>query len=329
MLDPAPRIALDPELGLCAAGRSAQEAAIGLEIYQHTLEVILRAEALGGYRALPQCDLFEVEYWDLEQVKLQRAGARPAFAGQVALVTGGASGIGRACVQTLRSRGAAVIVLDRDPAVRTALSGVDVLGLECDITDAVAVEQALETGVRRFGGLDMLVLNAGTFDGGARIADSDLGSLRALQAVHVEANFQLLKASHGLLQLAAGGGRVVVVGSRNVTAPGIGAAAYSVSKAALTQLARLAALEWAADGIRVNTIHPDAVFDTALWSEETLQARAQAYGLSVEAYKTRNLLRTAITSHDIAELVCAMLGPAFACTTGAQVPIDGGNERVI
>ena len=148
-------------------------------------------------------------------------------------------------------------------------------------------------------------------------------------AVNVEANVMLLRACHPLLKISPRGGRVVAVGSKNVAAPGIGAAAYSASKAALTQLARVAALEWGADRIRVNTVHPDAVFDTALWTDEVLQARASHYGITVEQYKTRNVLRAEIRSRDVAELVCCMCGTAFSRTTGAQVPIDGGNERII
>jgi NAD(P)-dependent dehydrogenase (short-subunit alcohol dehydrogenase family) len=114
-----------------------------------------------------------------------------------------------------------------------------------------------------------------------------------------------------------------------VPAPGPGAAAYSASKAALNQLARVAALEWAKDGIRVNSLHPDAVYDTGLWTEELLSSRAKAYGLSVEQYKKRNLLKTEVSSRDVAELAASMCGRLFAKTTGAQVPVDGGNERVV
>jgi NAD(P)-dependent dehydrogenase (short-subunit alcohol dehydrogenase family) len=134
---------------------------------------------------------------------------------------------------------------------------------------------------------------------------------------------------HPLLARSPVGGRVVLVGSKNVHAPGAGAVAYSASKAAITQVARIAALEWASDGIRVNTVHPDAVFDTGLWSPELLAQRAEKYGLSVDAYKQRNLLRTEVTSDRVARLVVEMCGEAFAATTGAQVPIDGGNERTL
>jgi NAD(P)-dependent dehydrogenase (short-subunit alcohol dehydrogenase family) len=122
---------------------------------------------------------------------------------------------------------------------------------------------------------------------------------------------------------------VVIIGSKNVPAPGPGVAAYSASKAALQQLARVTALEWGVDKIRINTIHPNAVFDTGLWSEEVLAARARSYGVSVEEYKTKNVLGVEVRSHDVAELAAEMCGPVFAKTTGAQVPVDGGNDRVI
>ena len=122
---------------------------------------------------------------------------------------------------------------------------------------------------------------------------------------------------------------VVVVASKNVPAPGPGAAAYSVAKAGLTQMARIAAMELGPYGIRVNTIHPDAVYDTALWTPEVLEQRAKHYGLSVDEYKTKNILKTEVSAKDVANLVCALVGPAFAKITGAQIPIDGGNERVI
>ena len=122
---------------------------------------------------------------------------------------------------------------------------------------------------------------------------------------------------------------VVVVGSKNVPAPGPGQAAYSVSKAGLTQLARVAALELARDGIRVNVVHPNAVFDTAIWTDEMLAGRAAAYGMTVADYKRSNLLGAEVTSAKVASVIVALAGPAFSCTTGAQIPIDGGNERVV
>ena len=329
MLDPAPRLLLDPAIGFGAAGRSARDTRIAEDLYDHTIDVILRAEALGGWAAVAEADLFDVEYWDLEQAKLRRAGAPPALAGQVALVTGAASGIGRACVEALLRRGAAVIALDREAGVTTRWSRPDVLALACDVTDPRALDDALDRGVEAFGGLDFLVLNAGVFPASAPLQEISEGAWRAAMDVNLDANWRLMQRAHPLLRLASGGGRIVVIGSRNVEAPGPGAAAYSASKAALNQLARVAALEWAKDGIRVNSLHPDAVYDTGLWSEALLASRAAAYGLSVEQYRKRNLLGTEVSSRDVAELAAEMCGPLFSRITGAQLPVDGGHERVI
>lgn len=329
MLDPAPRVVIDPELGVCALGRSAKDAGIVADIYRHTIEILLRAQALGGYRALPAGDIFDVEYWDLEQAKLKSAGATPPFAGEVVLVTGAASGIGKACAEQFLKQGAAVIGLDIDAGVERVAHHPAYLGRVCDVTKEQELAAALEAGVRRFGGLDMLVLNAGIFPPSRRLEALDSREWRRVFDINLDANLNLLREAHPLLKLSPRGGRVVIIGSKNVAAPGPGVAAYSASKAALTQLARVAALEWGEDGIRVNSIHPDAVFDTAIWTDEVLQARAKNYGLTIENYKRKNILRTEIQSRDVAEMAIAMCGPLFSRTTGAQVPLDGGNDRVI
>ncbi len=332
ILDPAPRVVVDPVLGLAAAGRTAKDAAISIEIYEHTMDILERAAVLGGYRALPPNDLFDMEYWDLEQAKLKKGGKPPALTGEVALVTGAASGIGRACVESLLARGAAVVGLDLNPAI-AALPGLsgrpDFRGVVCDVTKEDAVRRAVAAGVEAFGGVDMLILNAGIFPESRRIADLPLDEWRRVMSINVDSNVMLLRECHPLLALAPQGGRVVVVGSKNVPAPGPGVAAYSASKAALNQLARVAALEWGRDGIRINVIHPNAVFDTGIWSEERLASRAGAYGMDVDAYRKNNVLGVEVTSRDVAELAAEMCGPLFAKTTGAQVPVDGGNERVI
>jgi rhamnose utilization protein RhaD (predicted bifunctional aldolase and dehydrogenase)/NAD(P)-dependent dehydrogenase (short-subunit alcohol dehydrogenase family) len=329
MLDAAPRMALDRKLGFVAAGRTAKDAAIVEELYDHTIDVILRAEALGGWRALDPQHTFDIEYWDLEQAKLRKAGAAPLFAGEVAVVTGAASGIGKACVESFLKRGAAVVGLDRNPAIEGLWKRPDFLGLTCDLTDSKAIEESLNQAVKRFGGVDILVLNAGIFPSSQAIQDIAAESWRRAMSVNVEANLLVMQACHALLRLAPRGGRIVVIGSKNVPAPGPGAAAYSASKAALNQLARVAALEWGKDGIRINSLHPNAVYDTALWTEEVLASRAKAYNLTVEQYRKNNILRTEVASKDVAELAAEMCGPLFAKTTAAQVPVDGGNERVV
>jgi NAD(P)-dependent dehydrogenase (short-subunit alcohol dehydrogenase family) len=329
MLDPAPRVVLDAELGLCAIGRSARDAMIVEELYLHGMDGIERAQILDGYRALPERELFDIEYWDLEQAKLRRGAKPPVLSGEVALVTGAASGIGKACAAALLARGAAVIGLDISAGVETLHDAPGFLGIRCDISSGDEVDAALERGVSRFGGLDMLVLNAGIFAASRKIADLADTEWHNVMRINLDANLRLMRECHLLLKLALNGGRVVVIGSKNVAAPGPGAAAYSASKAALNQLARVAALEWGGDGLRVNTLHPNAVFDTAIWTDEVLATRAASYGLTVGQYKKNNVLKVEVTSHDVAELAAELCGPLFAKTTGAQIAVDGGNERVI
>ena len=329
MLDPAPRVVLDAEFGLCTVGKSAQEAGIVADIYGHTMDIILRATALSGFRALPAKDIFDVEYWDLEQAKLRKGGKPLSFTGEVALVTGAASGIGKACIESLLARGAAVVALDLDVSVVGMKNCANYLGLQCDLTSEDQFMHVLEQAVETFGGLDMLVLNAGIFPGGCRIDSLKTEEWQKVMRINLDANLMLMRECHPFLKLAPRGGRVVVIGSKNVPAPGPGAAAYSASKAALNQLARVAALEWGADNIRINSLHPNAVFDTGLWTPEVLAARAKHYGMSVDEYKTNNVLKTEVTSHDVAELTAEMCGPLFAKTTGAWLPVDGGNDRVI
>jgi NAD(P)-dependent dehydrogenase (short-subunit alcohol dehydrogenase family) len=245
------------------------------------------------------------------------------------LVTGAASGIGKACAEIFMAQGAAVVGLDVNPTIKTVFGNAEFLGIQCDVTLEHSLQDALEQTVQRFGGLDMLILNAGIFPASLPIASLDLETWQRTMRVNLDANLSLMREAHPLLNLAPNGGRVVVIASKNVPAPGPGAAAYSASKSALTQLARVAALEWGADGIRVNVLHPNAVFDTGIWTDEILEKRAKSYGLSVSEYKTNNVLKTEVSSFNVAELAASMCGRAFAKTTGAQVPIDGGNDRVI
>ncbi len=329
MHDPAPRVVLDARFGMLTVGRNAHEAQVAEDIYRHTMDAIEAADGLGGYRALSAGHVFDLEYWEAQQEKLRRADSHLPLSGQVALVTGAASGIGRACAETLLESGASVVGWDIAPGVTRTFDSSEWLGLQVDVCDDVAMQDALRAGVERFGGLDIVVVSAGIFPPGQPLGKMPMDLWRRTMAVNVDSVAALYGYIHPYLRLAPGGGRVVVVASKNVPAPGPGAAAYSSSKAALTQLSRVAALEWAADGIRVNMVHPDAVFDTGLWTPELLVARAEHYGMSVEDYKRRNLMHTEVTSAAVGRLVLAMADDTFACTTGAQVPIDGGNERVI
>lgn len=327
-LDPAPRWAVWPEFGTVSFGVSVKDADIAADIVSHTREAILWGEGLGGYRALSEKEIFEVEYWELEQAKLKKGGSAPPLQGKIALVTGAASGIGKACVEAFSEKGVAVSALDLNPNVASMFKKSSVLGIVCDVTRGEQLQDAVARTVARFGGIDIVVTNAGSFPAGRNIADLDAETWNKTIDLNLSSHQRLLHDCIPYLELGIDPA-IIVIASKNVPAPGPGAAAYSAAKAGLTQLARVAALELGKKGIRVNVLHPNQVFDTGIWTPEVLENRAAHYGLSVQEYKTNNVLGVEVTSKDVAELVCAMAGPLFAKTTGAQIPVDGGNDRVI
>ena len=259
---------------------------------------------------------------------MHKSQTRPEFQGKVALVTGAASGIGKACVEALLAEGAAVAAVDIDADIQGMFNSKQILEIICDVTSNTALKHAVAETIRRFGGLDILVSNAGTFTANENIEDMADESWRLGIDVNLTSHQRLMKHCIPLMRHGIDPA-MVIIASKNVPAPGPGASAYSAAKAGLTQLARVAAFELGKDNIRVNTIHPNAVFDTGVWTDEVLQGRAQSYGMSVDEYKSNNVLQTQVTSKDVAAMVCAMAGKTFAKTTGAQVPVDGGNERVI
>lgn len=327
-LDAAPRVGVWPGCGMLYFAPNAKRLQVVQDIASHTRRAVQWGEALGGWQALPEKDIFELEYWELEQAKLKSSAGTPALEGKVALVTGAASGIGRACVDALVREGACVVALDINAAVTSLFPAITVLGLMCDVTDTQQLRSAVQQAVVHFGGIDLLVSNAGIFPPSTPVAALSDAALDSSLKLNFSSHLALLRECIPFLQLGCDPA-VVMVASKNVPAPGPGAAAYSCAKAALTQLVRVAALELGQHGIRINAVHPNAVFDTGIWDDATLQARAAAYGLTVDAYKTNNVLRREVTSAQVASAVVALCGSSFACTTGAQLPVDGGNERVI
>ncbi|NQY92663.1 MAG: bifunctional aldolase/short-chain dehydrogenase [Campylobacteraceae bacterium] len=328
LLNPAPNFAILKNNGTLSFGKNVKEANIIKDINDHTFEAILRAEKLGAYKALDAKSIFDVEYWELEQAKLKKAGSSLEFAGKIALVTGGASGIGLAIANMLNAKGAAVVILDINPAVGTMFTKSDMLGIRCDLTSSGDIQYAINLAVKNFGGIDIVVSNAGIFTPSENLADLSDDNWEKSIAINLTSHQKLIKYTAPFLKLGIDA-TIIMVASKNFPAPGKGAAAYSVAKAGQTQLARIAALELGEYGVRVNTLHPHAVFDTAIWTPEVLEARAQNYNMTVEEYKTNNVLKTEIKSDNVAQLVCAMAGSAFAKTTGAQVAIDGGSDRII
>lgn len=331
MLTPDPRWAVWPGKGVVSFGATVAEADIVRDIATHTWRTIQMTDAAftGGWKALPAAKLFEIEYWDLEQAKLKKGGAAPAHQGKVAIVTGSAAGIGFACAETLAEQGAKVIGIDLSPEIESQMASIGGLGIVANLTQDDAVLAAVQRAVREFGGIDIVVSNAGIFTAGAYLEDLDSANWDKSMAVNLTSHQKLLKYTIPYLKKGAKDPAIVLVGSRNVNAPGAGAASYSCAKAGLTQLCRVAALELAPFQVRCNIIHPDAVFDTKLWTPENLKRSAERYGMTVEEYKTRNLMKTEIKSKDVGRMVAAMASGLFGKTTGAQIPVDGGNDRVI
>ena len=333
-LDCAPRWAVWPESGrsdakgTIAFGRNLSESGIVADIVKHTVKAIQQGEKIGGWSPVSEEHLFEAEYWELQQAKLTTEIKPPEFEGKIALVSGAASGIGLACVHELHEQGAVVVGLDLNPEISNILSKPGMMGIQCNVTEVKAVKEAVTSTVENFGGLDILILNAGTFPAGQTIEDMDEQKWAKSLAVNLTAPQQLLQACVPFLKEGIDPA-VIFMASRNVPAPGPGASAYSVPKAGQTQMARIAALELGRFGIRVNILHPDCVYDTGLWTPEVLERSAKRYGLTVEEYKSRNVLKIDVKTKEVARMVCAMAGSVFAKTTGAQIPIDGGNERVI
>lgn len=327
-LDPAPRYAVWPGQGIVSFGDTLKDAGIVADLAEATAATVTLAERTGGWQPLSEKDIFDIEYWDLEQAKLRKGPARKVHQGKVALVTGCAAGIGFAIAESLAEQGAQVVGLDIDKEIPEIMARIGAVGIVVNLTEDQPVQDAIDFTVREYGGIDIVVSNAGIFpknDPLDTMAQSDWD--RTLM-INLTSHQKLMNKVIPFVKQGIDAS-IIFVGSRNFKAPGPGASAYSCSKAALTQLCRVAALELAPHKVRVNIVHPDAVFDTKLWTPEALQKSAQRYGMTVEEYKTKNLMKVEIRSKDIGNMVAAMASPLFAKVTGAQIPVDGGNDRVI
>jgi rhamnulose-1-phosphate aldolase/alcohol dehydrogenase len=338
MLDPLPRVFLVPRVGLFTVGASTKEAKIAMDIYQHTLRVIKNGNEIGAYEALGDGDLFDVEYWVLEQAKLKLGPKKMPLSGKIAVITGAASGIGLAIAREFLLQGANVHVLDiQDEKFSQvtkvlqplAKSGNKFYCHKTNVAQRNDMSRTIGEIIALNGGIDIVVANAGIFPASQLIETIDDKDWARSLDVNLNGAFYLISESLRWLRIQGHGGDVVVIGTKNVPAPGKEAAAYSVAKAAETQLARVAALEAGAYGVRVNMLHPHLIFDTALWSESLIAERAKAYAMSAEQYKTNNLLKTELSSHDVAKACFALVGGYFNKTTGAQIPVDGGSDRTL
>jgi rhamnose utilization protein RhaD (predicted bifunctional aldolase and dehydrogenase)/NAD(P)-dependent dehydrogenase (short-subunit alcohol dehydrogenase family) len=320
-LDAAPRVLLVPGLGLFAAGASAQAARIAADLAETNVAVILEAEAIGAYHSIPEPDLFEIEYWSLEQAKLGKAQEKP-LARQVAVVTGGAGAIGLATAKAFKAQGAEVALLDLDRArVAEAAGAAGGIGIACDVTDADSLRAAFEQATVAFGGVDILVSNAGAAWQG-RIGEVSEAVLRESFELNFFAHQRAAQAAVAIMRRQKTGGVLLFNTSKQAVNPGPDFGPYGLPKAATLFLSRQYALDHGADGIRSNAVNADRV-QSGLLTEAMIASRAQARGLSEADYLRGNLLHREVRAEDVAKaFVDLALSPK---TTGAVLTVDGGN----
>jgi rhamnulose-1-phosphate aldolase/alcohol dehydrogenase len=336
-IDPAgPRIVLIPGVGIVTSGPDAGRARFARDLYHRAIAVQDAADAMGGFRSLSESEAFAIEYWPLERYKLAQAPPRGELAGRVALITGGASGIGRATARMLASRGAHVVVADRnlDGAEEVAAELVAAFGLRrglavpVDVTSEDAVIEMTQRTVLEYGGIDILVASAGLATS-APITETTLADWEQNYAVLARGYFLAARETFRVLLEQGRGGSVVFVASKNALVAGANAAAYSSAKAASLHLARCLAEEGGPHGIRVNTVNPDAVIQgSSIWSSDWKAERASTYGVTEDElqtfYKGRTKLGVAVLPEDVAEAIAFFAGPRSAKSTGNVVNVDGG-----
>jgi len=338
MRDANPVVILVPGLGQITFAGDRKTARLAGEFYTNAVNVMRGAEFLGGYRGLPESEAFAIEYWALEEAKLRRMPPPRALAGRIALITGAAGGIGAATARRLAADGACVMLSDRDAAAleatREALAdahGSDVVrACPCDVTDEAQIEAAFSECAREFGGLDIVVVNAGIASSAPLTGTSkDLWDRN--HDVLAKGYFLTARAAFPLMQEQ--GGSIVFIGSKNAVAASANASAYASAKAAALHLARCLALEGAPDGIRVNTVNPDAVIrGSRIWDGDWRKERAATYGIDsgeeLEAfYRNRSLLRRDVLPEDIAEAVYFFACDSSSKSTGNIVNVDAGNAQ--
>ncbi|MCI0548813.1 MAG: bifunctional rhamnulose-1-phosphate aldolase/short-chain dehydrogenase [Candidatus Rokubacteria bacterium] len=330
--DPFPRVIVAAGLGVFAVGKDRRTAGIVDDIYHHTVSVIGAATAFGRYVSLSAREAYDVEYWPLELYKLSLAPPEKELARRIALVTGGAGGIGRAVAQRLAAEGAHVVVADLDAAgARKAAEEIGAgraIGLGMDVTSEASVRAGFEDAVLAYGGVDIVVSNAGIAHS-APVVEMTLADWERSFAVNSTGHFLVAREGMRILRAQGLGGAFVFVATKNVMSPGKDFSAYSAAKAAEAQLAKVLALEGGPHGIRSNIVNPDAVFrDSKLWSEEVRRERARAQGIAVgdleDFYRKRNILARPILPEDVAEAVLFLASDRSAKTTGCTVTVDGG-----
>jgi rhamnulose-1-phosphate aldolase/alcohol dehydrogenase len=339
MRDPNPVVVLVPGIGRVTFAADKTTARVAGEFYANAINVMRGSEAIGKYIGLEEQEAFDIEYWALEEAKLRRMPKPKLLAGQVALVTGAAGGIGAAVAVRLLADGACVMLTDRDAeALETVReSAVKQFGKDlvraavCDVTDENQVQAVFESCAREFGGLDILVANAGLASA-APIEETTVELWRRNHDVLAEGYFLTARAAFPLMR-QQGAGSIVFIGSKNALAASVNASAYASAKAAAVHLARCLALEGAPHGIRVNVVNPDAVIrGSRIWDSQWRKQRADAYGVDAgeeleEHYRNRSMLKKDVLPQDVAEAVWFFASPLSAKSTGNILNVDAGNAQ--
>jgi rhamnulose-1-phosphate aldolase/alcohol dehydrogenase len=335
-LDSLPRVVLMPGLGTICAGKDLRAARIARDITAHTLAVKLQVAGMGKYVGLPEAELFEMEYQSFQHAKLGGDSTLP-LARRVALVTGAAGAIGSGISEALLEQGCHVALtdlvgesLDRLAGELKKTYGDRALAVPLDVTDAGSVGEAFATVIRTWGGVDFVVVNAGLALVSC-LSEMDLDAFRRLERVNVEGTLLVIAEAARHFKLQGTGGDIVLVSTKNVFAPGAKFGAYSATKAAAHQLARIASLELAESDVRVNMVAPDAVFShgnrrSGLWAEvgpDRMRARGLNEQELEEYYRNRNLLKARVTAAHVAKAVL-FFATRQTPTTGATLPVDGG-----
>lgn len=329
--DPNPVILLFPGVGLFSFAKNKQTARVASEFYCNAINVMRGAEAISSYTALPLQEAFDIEYWLLEEAKLQRMPKEQPLSRKVALVTGAGGGIGKSIAQKLASEGAVVALLDiSETNLNEALkdfSKDNALGVVCDITNTKAIEDAIKKTCLAFGGIDIVVHSAGLAISKA-LSETTTADWDLLQDVLVKGQFELFKQAATSIRVQGMGGNFVTIASKNGLVAGPNNVGYGTAKAAQQHMARLLAAELAKDQIRVNTVNPDGVIvGSKIWEGAWAKGRAEANGISVDElpafYAKRNLLNQIITPDDIAQAVFSLVA-LLDKSTGNTLNVDGG-----